>query len=135
MTPGFFIIIIVHFLSPHLKVFPHDDTFFSPKGTLCGAVEAYDCCLRKTTYKGKFEFNYVGPSQVIVKQLSTGTRIVLKSHYNYEITKVGRHGRRRERKRKSMKREWLKEEEKKKKKKKRRRRGRKGRSNGLIINF
>eukprot|EP00048_Salpingoeca_helianthica_P023440 m.24360 g.24360 ORF g.24360 m.24360 type:complete len:1745 (-) comp8673_c1_seq1:35-5269(-) len=57
-------------------------------GSLCGATELYDCCLRKTTYKGKFEFNYVGPSQVIVKQLSTGTRIVLKSHYNYEITKV-----------------------------------------------
>lgn len=34
------------------------------QGTLCGATELYDCCLRKTTYKGKFEFNYVGPSQV-----------------------------------------------------------------------
>lgn len=44
--------------------------------------------LRKTTYRGKFEFTYVGPSQVIVKTLSTGARIVLKSHYNYEISKI-----------------------------------------------
>ncbi|TFJ98085.1 POU domain, class 5, transcription factor 1 [Platysternon megacephalum] len=31
---------------------------------------------------------YVGPSQVIVKNLSTGTRVVLKSHYGYEIDEV-----------------------------------------------
>eukprot|EP01137_Pigoraptor_chileana_P037243 Opistho-2@34026 len=57
-------------------------------GTLCGAVELFDCCLRRARYKGKFEFTYVGPSQVIVKRLSSGTRIVLKSHYGYEISKV-----------------------------------------------
>lgn len=47
----------------------------------------FDCCLRKKRYKG-FDFTYVGPSQVIVKQLATGARIVLKSHLNYEIEKV-----------------------------------------------
>ncbi|XP_056409120.1 intraflagellar transport protein 172 homolog, partial [Hyla sarda] len=31
---------------------------------------------------------YVGPSQVIVKNLSSGTRVVLKSHYNYEVDEV-----------------------------------------------
>ncbi|KAL7872215.1 hypothetical protein SRHO_G00071980 [Serrasalmus rhombeus] len=31
---------------------------------------------------------YVGLSQVIVKNLSTGTRVVLKSHYGYEIDEV-----------------------------------------------
>ncbi|KAI8903741.1 hypothetical protein EDD86DRAFT_195465 [Gorgonomyces haynaldii] len=57
-------------------------------GNMTNAVELYDCCLRRSRYKGKFEFNYVSPSQVIVKRLSTGSRIVLKSHYGYEIQKV-----------------------------------------------
>ncbi|KAI8999812.1 hypothetical protein BC832DRAFT_563653 [Gaertneriomyces semiglobifer] len=57
-------------------------------GNMSGAVELFDCCLRRSRYKGKFEFTYVSPSQVIVKRLSTGSRIVLKSHYGYEIEKV-----------------------------------------------
>eukprot|EP01135_Chromosphaera_perkinsii_P005322 Nk52_evm3s343 gene=Nk52_evmTU3s343 len=57
-------------------------------GSLCGAVEVFDCCLKRTNFKGKFEFTYVSPSQVIVKRITTGTRIVLKSHYGYEIGKV-----------------------------------------------
>ncbi|KAJ3253804.1 hypothetical protein HK103_005291 [Boothiomyces macroporosus] len=57
-------------------------------GNMNSAVELFDCCLRRSRYKGKFEFNYVSPSQVIVKRLSTGSRIVLKSHYGYEIQKV-----------------------------------------------
>ncbi|KAI9137410.1 hypothetical protein BKA69DRAFT_1032603 [Paraphysoderma sedebokerense] len=57
-------------------------------GTLCGAVEMFDCCLRRSRYRGKFEFTYVSPSQVIVKRLSTGSRIILKSHYGYEINKI-----------------------------------------------
>lgn len=35
-----------------------------PQGTLCGGVEQFDCCLRRTIYKNKFEMTYVGPSQV-----------------------------------------------------------------------
>ncbi|XP_042302841.1 LOW QUALITY PROTEIN: intraflagellar transport protein 172 homolog [Sceloporus undulatus] len=57
-------------------------------GTLCGGVEQFDCCLRRSIYKNKFEMAYVGPSQVIVKNLSTGVRIVLKSNYGYEIDEV-----------------------------------------------
>ena len=53
-----------------------------------GAVDAYDACLRRYRYKGKFEFTYVSLSQVIVKRLQTGTRIVLKSHFQYEIVKI-----------------------------------------------
>ncbi|XP_065179819.1 intraflagellar transport protein 172 homolog [Sycon ciliatum] len=48
-------------------------------GSLCGAVELYDCCLRRTIYKNKFELTYVGVSQVIVKRLSTGARVILQS--------------------------------------------------------
>ncbi|KAJ3290304.1 hypothetical protein HK104_006864 [Borealophlyctis nickersoniae] len=57
-------------------------------GNTTGTLDLFDCCLRRSRYKGKFEFTYVSPSQVIVKRLSTGSRIVLKSHYGYEIRKV-----------------------------------------------
>ncbi|XP_014675210.1 PREDICTED: intraflagellar transport protein 172 homolog [Priapulus caudatus] len=57
-------------------------------GTICGGVELFDCSLRRSIYKNKFEITYVGLSQVIVKNLSTGTRVILKSHYGYEIDEV-----------------------------------------------
>eukprot|EP00668_Euglena_longa_P000083 GGOE01000099.1.p1 GENE.GGOE01000099.1~~GGOE01000099.1.p1 ORF type:complete len:1743 (+),score=650.33 GGOE01000099.1:779-5230(+) len=56
--------------------------------SLCGAVDMYDACIRRYRYKGKFEFTYVSHSTVIVKRLSTGTRIVLKSQFGYEIVRV-----------------------------------------------
>jgi intraflagellar transport protein 172 len=57
-------------------------------GTLCGVCDTYDACIRRSRYKGKFEFTYVSPSQVIVKRLSNGSRIILKSLYGCEITKI-----------------------------------------------
>uniref|UniRef100_A0A668A2T2 Intraflagellar transport protein 172 homolog n=1 Tax=Myripristis murdjan TaxID=586833 RepID=A0A668A2T2_9TELE len=57
-------------------------------GTVCGGVEQFDCCLRKNIYRNKFEMTYVDLSQVIVKNLSTGTRAALKSHCGYEIEEV-----------------------------------------------
>lgn len=39
-------------------------------------------------YKGRFELTYVSLSQVIVKRLSSGSRIVLKSHFACEISRV-----------------------------------------------
>jgi intraflagellar transport protein 172 len=57
-------------------------------GALCGNVELFDCALRRTVYQNKFEMTYVGLSQVIVKNLTSGTRINLKSHYGYEIDNV-----------------------------------------------
>lgn len=57
-------------------------------GSLCGSVELFDCCLKRSIYRNKFEMTYVGLSQVIVRNLSTGTRVVLKSHYGYEVDNV-----------------------------------------------
>jgi len=57
-------------------------------GSLCGAVDMYDACIRRVRYKSKFEFTYVSTSTVIVKRLSSGARIVLKSHFGYEVTKI-----------------------------------------------
>lgn len=89
-------------------------------------MEIFDCCLRRTNYKNKFEITYVSLNQVnanrkkqscrcskcadggkdfytvisfgftvyvsvlqvLVKNLSTGTRVVLKSYYGYEIEEV-----------------------------------------------
>lgn len=57
-------------------------------GTLCGLTDVYDACLKRVLYKGRFEFTYVSPSQVIVKRLSSGARIVLRSTFRCEIGKV-----------------------------------------------
>ena len=48
-------------------------------GSLCGAVDLFDACLRRVRYKGKFEFTYVSMSTVIVKRLATGARSLLES--------------------------------------------------------
>lgn len=55
---------------------------------MLGSLDMFDTCIKRTKYRGKFEFTYISPSQVIVKRLSTGARIVLKSHYSYEVTKI-----------------------------------------------
>ena len=55
------------------------------QGALCGNVELFDCALKRSVYQNKFEMTYVGLSQVIVKNLTTGTRINLRSHYGYEV--------------------------------------------------
>ena len=57
-------------------------------GGLCGSADMFDCCLRRSVYKHKFEMTYVGLSQVIVKNLTSGARVILKSHYGYEIEQV-----------------------------------------------
>lgn len=57
-------------------------------GSVCGQLDIYDACLRRSRYKGKYEFIYVSLSQVIVKRLSNGSRIVLKSLYGFEIVKI-----------------------------------------------
>ena len=57
-------------------------------GSLAGGVELFDACIKRSRYKGSYEFTYVSLSQVIVKNLSTGARIVLKSNVGFEIKKI-----------------------------------------------
>lgn len=57
-------------------------------GTLCGVVDLYDICVRRTMYKGGFELTYVSHSQVIVRQVETNMRIVVRSQYGREIIKT-----------------------------------------------
>ena len=57
-------------------------------GALRGNVDLYDACIKRVKYQGKFEFTYVSLSQVIVKSLSTGTRIALASSFGFEILQI-----------------------------------------------
>lgn len=57
-------------------------------GTNMGIVEMFDTCIKRYKYEKRFEFTFVTPSQVIVKRLDTGIRIVLKSTFGMEILKL-----------------------------------------------
>lgn len=57
-------------------------------GSVCGALDLYDACVRRYRYKGKFEFTYVSLSQVIVKRLANGARVVIRSQFGCEILKL-----------------------------------------------
>ncbi|CCW70318.1 unnamed protein product [Phytomonas sp. Hart1] len=60
-------------------------------GTLTGAVDAFDVCLKRYCLRGSFEFTYVSHNQVIVKRLTTGARIVFRSNMENEIQRVNVH--------------------------------------------
>lgn len=57
-------------------------------GSLCGTVELFDACIRKVFHRNSFEFTYISLSQVIVRSLASGARIVLKSNVGLEIQKI-----------------------------------------------
>lgn len=57
-------------------------------GNLCGSVDIYDASLKKIKLKGKFQLNYVSPSQVLIQILESGKERVMKSANGLEITKI-----------------------------------------------
>ena len=58
-------------------------------GSLVGSVELLDIASKKEIISsGKYEVSYVGNSQVVLKQLSTGASASVRSKFNYEITNV-----------------------------------------------
>lgn len=57
-------------------------------GNLCGSLDMFDASLKKINYKGKFEFNYVSPSQVVILNLASGKKSILRSVGSYEINKI-----------------------------------------------
>jgi len=56
-------------------------------GSLCGSVDMFDMCM-KIQVKGKFQFTYVSPSQVIVTRQDTKERAMMKSSTGNEISKL-----------------------------------------------
>lgn len=57
-------------------------------GTVCGVVDLYDICVKRSLYKGGFELTYVSHSQVIVRKTDNNMRIVCRSQHGFEILKV-----------------------------------------------
>jgi intraflagellar transport protein 172 len=57
-------------------------------GTLCGIVDMYDVCVKRSSYKDGFEMTYVSHSQVIVRKVDTNAKIVVRSQYGFEIMKT-----------------------------------------------
>eukprot|EP00736_Rhodelphis_marinus_P012459 Rmarinus@m.5702 len=57
-------------------------------GSLCGAADMFDACIRRYKYRDNYEFTYVSLCQVIVKRIDTGARIILRSNFGYEINKI-----------------------------------------------
>ena len=52
------------------------------KGTLCGGVELFDCCLKKTIYNNKFEITYVGLSQVTLTLITAVHYLLIVCSFN-----------------------------------------------------
>ncbi|RKP02229.1 hypothetical protein CXG81DRAFT_25089 [Caulochytrium protostelioides] len=57
-------------------------------GTAWGHASLLDVCLRRVRYRGKFELSYISNAIIIVKRLASGARIILKSHYGYDVVSV-----------------------------------------------
>lgn len=57
-------------------------------GSLCGSVDLYNASMKTFILYGKFELNYVSPSQIVIKTLASGKKSVVKSNYYYEIVKT-----------------------------------------------
>ena len=60
-------------------------------GSLCGAVDAFDACLRRFTLKGDFEVTYTAPNSALVRQFSTQCKHNLHSRYALEIRAISVH--------------------------------------------
>ena len=57
-------------------------------GSLCGSVDIFEACVKKSVYKEKFEITYVSHTQVVIKNLETLKRLVIKPQHSTEITKI-----------------------------------------------
>ncbi|CAD8094928.1 unnamed protein product [Paramecium sonneborni] len=56
-------------------------------GSLCGSVDAWDISMKKIRFKGKYDLNYIGPSQIVIQVLSTNQQAVIRSS-QAEISKI-----------------------------------------------
>uniref|UniRef100_A0A0K0F112 Intraflagellar transport protein osm-1 (inferred by orthology to a C. elegans protein) n=1 Tax=Strongyloides venezuelensis TaxID=75913 RepID=A0A0K0F112_STRVS len=59
-------------------------------GSLCGAVIAIDCSLKKILLKNQFEVTYVSPSQIVIKDTVSeyGNNISIRSNKGYNIRDI-----------------------------------------------
>lgn len=57
-------------------------------GSLCGSLDMFESCLKKTLIGEKFEITYISLSQIMIKDIEKGKRMTIKTHLAPEITKV-----------------------------------------------
>lgn len=60
-------------------------------GSLCGAVDAFDACLKRYTLRGDYEVTYTASNSAIVRQFSTNHKLNLHSKYALEISHISIH--------------------------------------------
>lgn len=57
-------------------------------GSLCGSLDMFESCVKKSVVADKFEITYMSLSQIMIKDLEKGRRINIKSTLAPEILKV-----------------------------------------------
>eukprot|EP00697_Spironema_sp_BW2_P009375 gnl/Spiro4/24229_TR12030_c0_g1_i1.p1 gnl/Spiro4/24229_TR12030_c0_g1~~gnl/Spiro4/24229_TR12030_c0_g1_i1.p1 ORF type:complete len:1700 (+),score=346.14 gnl/Spiro4/24229_TR12030_c0_g1_i1:76-5175(+) len=60
-------------------------------GTTTGVVDIYEASMKRSAYKNKYEIVQVSNSAVLIKRLSTGKQILVKSQYGRDIVKTSMH--------------------------------------------
>ena len=48
-------------------------------GSLCSSLDVYEASFKKLRVKGKYEINYVSPSQLVLETMASGRKIVIRS--------------------------------------------------------
>ena len=60
------------------------------QGSLCGALDVYDCCLRRILYKNKYELTYISESQVPKHSRNCGVDFYNAAYHKFRsLTFVG----------------------------------------------
>ena len=60
-------------------------------GSLCGAVDAFDACLKRYTLRGEYEVVYTAANSALVRQFSSGLKLSLHSRYGAELRGISVH--------------------------------------------
>lgn len=57
-------------------------------GNLCGSVDIFESCLKKTIFKNKFEISFLSESQIMIKNIETKERVNLNLTISTEVEKI-----------------------------------------------
>jgi intraflagellar transport protein 172 len=57
-------------------------------GSLCGSIDIFESCLKRSLYNDKFEITYMSSSQLNIKNIENNKRLVVKIQLSTEIAKM-----------------------------------------------
>lgn len=57
-------------------------------GSLCGSLDVYEPCLKKSVYDNKYEITHLSNSQIILKKIENNKKMTIKTKLNSEIIKM-----------------------------------------------